>query len=137
MPDIESLLKEKRVFKPSREFAKQANWNKKTVREHRSLGAKNPERFWAKMAPRECQLVHALEEGAEVEGALRQVVRRRQAQRLLQLHRPAPGGRERLAPEQGRHHLGRRARRHAQCITYGELHREVCKFANVLKGLRA
>ncbi len=28
MPDIESLLKEKRSFKPSPEFAKQANWSK-------------------------------------------------------------------------------------------------------------
>ena len=42
MPDIESLLKEKRVFKPSREFGKQANWNKKTVAEYRKLGAKDP-----------------------------------------------------------------------------------------------
>jgi hypothetical protein len=29
---------------------RRANWNKKTVREYRDLGAKNPERFWAKMA---------------------------------------------------------------------------------------
>ncbi|MBW2400798.1 MAG: acetyl-coenzyme A synthetase, partial [Deltaproteobacteria bacterium] len=50
MPDIESLLEEKRRFKPSSEFAKQANWNKKTIREYRALAAKNPERFWAKMA---------------------------------------------------------------------------------------
>ncbi len=50
MPDIESLLKEKRVFKPNRDFARQANWNKKTVRELRKLGEKDPERFWAKMA---------------------------------------------------------------------------------------
>ena len=50
MPDIESLLKEKRVFKPSIAFTRQANWNKKTVAEYRKLGAKSPERFWAKMA---------------------------------------------------------------------------------------
>ena len=29
MPDIESLLKEKRVFEPSKEFAKGALWNKR------------------------------------------------------------------------------------------------------------
>ena len=38
MPDIESLLEEKRVFKPSKEFARQANWNKKTIEEYRKLG---------------------------------------------------------------------------------------------------
>ena len=37
MPDIESLLKEKRVFEPGKEFARQANWNAKTIREYRSL----------------------------------------------------------------------------------------------------
>ena len=49
MPDIESLLKEKRVFKPSKAFAKQANWSAKEVGEFRKLGA-NPQKFWAKMA---------------------------------------------------------------------------------------
>jgi hypothetical protein len=33
MPDIESLLEEKRVFKPSAAFAKQANWSKRRVAE--------------------------------------------------------------------------------------------------------
>ena len=37
MPDIESLLKEKRVFDPNKEFARQANWNAKTIREYRKL----------------------------------------------------------------------------------------------------
>ena len=50
MADIESLLKETRVFKPHKEFTKQADWNKKQVAEHRKLGAKDPARFWAKMA---------------------------------------------------------------------------------------
>jgi len=38
MPDIESLLRERRVFEPSDEFARKANWNKKTVAEYRKLG---------------------------------------------------------------------------------------------------
>ena len=42
MPDIESLLKEKRVFKPSPEFRKRANWNKKTIKKYRKLGARDP-----------------------------------------------------------------------------------------------
>ena len=50
MPDIESLLKEKRVFRPQPEFTRQANWNKRKVAELRKLGAKSPERFWAQMA---------------------------------------------------------------------------------------
>ena len=50
MADIESLLKEKRLFEPSKQFAKQANWSKKQVAAHRKLGARNPQRFWAQMA---------------------------------------------------------------------------------------
>ena len=50
MADIESLLKEKRVFKPSTEFARGANWSKKTVAEFRKASARDPQRFWAKMA---------------------------------------------------------------------------------------
>ena len=50
MADIESLLKEKRSFEPPAEFAKRAHWNKKTARELRKLGEKNPQRFWARMA---------------------------------------------------------------------------------------
>ena len=50
MSDIESLLREKRVFKPGPEFAKRANWSKSRVAEHRALGNRSPERFWAKMA---------------------------------------------------------------------------------------
>ena len=45
MPDIESLLKEKRSFKPSPEFAKQANWSKKQVAEYRKLGFPGAEEF--------------------------------------------------------------------------------------------
>ncbi len=50
MPDIESLLKETRVFKPAPEFARAANWSKKTIDEYRKLGARSPQRFWARMA---------------------------------------------------------------------------------------
>ena len=35
--------------------------------------------------------------------------------------------------QQGRDHLGRRARRTKRTLTYQQLHREVCRFANVLK----
>ena len=42
MPDIESLLKEKRVFEPSEAFRKRAKWSRATVAEYRELGAKSP-----------------------------------------------------------------------------------------------
>jgi acetyl-CoA synthetase len=50
MPDLESLLREKRVFKPPAEFAKRANWTAKQAKSYRALGARNPQRFWATMA---------------------------------------------------------------------------------------
>ena len=45
MPDIESLLKEKRVFKPEKDFSRTATWSKKQVAEYRKLGEKSPERL--------------------------------------------------------------------------------------------
>src|SRR4029453_14126347 len=50
MPDIESLLREKRVFRPPAEFAKRANWTAKAAKALRAQGARDPQRFWAKMA---------------------------------------------------------------------------------------
>ena len=38
MPDIDTLLKEKRSFKPAPEFSRQANWSKKQVAEYRKAG---------------------------------------------------------------------------------------------------
>ena len=50
MADINTLLKEKRTFKPAPEFTKQAHWNKTLTNEYRKLGDSNPTKFWAKMA---------------------------------------------------------------------------------------
>ena len=53
MPDIESLLKEKRVFKavPAKSSGEERQLEQEADRGvPRKLGAKNPERFWAKMA---------------------------------------------------------------------------------------
>ena len=50
MSDIESMLKEKRSFEPTADFAKRANWTRREARELRKLGEKSPQRFWAKMA---------------------------------------------------------------------------------------
>jgi len=134
MPDIESLLKEKRVFKPSLEFTRQANWNKKTVAEYRKLGARSPERFWAKMA----------KEHVSWFGPWKQVL-----QWKPPFARWFVGGKLNVSYNcLDRHLSGKNAWRKTKAaiiwegepgdsrvLTYGELHREVCKFANVLKGL--
>jgi len=134
MPDIESLLKEKRVFKPNPEFAKRANWNKKTVAEYRKLGASSPERFWAKMARENVTWFSPWK-------------------KVLQWKPPFAkwfvGGKLNVSYNCIDRHLeGENAWRRnkaaivwegepgdSRVITFGDLHREVSKFANVLKGL--
>ena len=134
MPDIESLLKEKRVFKPKPEFTRAANWNKRTAAEYRKLGAKNPERFWAKMAREHVSWFAPWK-------------------KVLQWKPPFAkwfvGGKLNVSYNcLDRHLEGENAWRRnkaaiiwegepgdSRVITYGELHREVCKFANVLKEL--
>ncbi len=134
MPDIESLLKEERVFKPSSEFNRQANWNKKTLAEYRKLGARNPERFWAKMAREHVTWFAPWK-------------------RVLQWKPPFAkwfvGGKLNVSYNcLDRHIDGKNAWRKnkaaviwegepgdSRVLTYGELYREVCKFANALKGL--
>jgi len=134
MADIESLLKEKRTFKPSREFMKSANWNKRTVGELRKLGAKSPERFWAKMARENVSWFTPWK-------------------KVLQWKPPAAkwfvGGKLNVSYNcLDRHLIGENAWRRnkaaiiwegepgdTRVLTFGALHREVCRFANVLKGL--
>jgi acetyl-CoA synthetase len=132
MHDIESLLKERRVFRPSPDFVRRANWNKTTVREYRDLGAKNPERFWAKMAKENVTWFSPWK-------------------KILVWKPPFAkwfvGGRLNVSYNcLDRHLEGENAWRRnkaaivwegepgdVRTLTYGELHREVCKFANVLK----
>ncbi len=133
MTDIESLLKEKRVFKAKAEFARSANWNKKTVRELRRLG-QNPQRFWAKMAR---EHVHWFSPWKKV----------------LDWKPPSArwfvGARTNVAYNcLDRHLTGAFAWRRnkaaivwegepgdTRTLTYAALHREVCKFGSVMKGL--
>ena len=134
MPNIESLLKENRTFKPSSEFTKSAHWNKRTVNELRKLGAKNPERFWAKMAKENVSWFTPWK-------------------KVLQWKPPAAkwfvGGKLNVSYNcLDRHLIGENAWRRnkaaiiwegepgdTRVLTFGALHREVCRFANVLKGL--
>ena len=132
MTDIQTLLKEKRVFKPDPAFNRAANWNKKTVAEYRKLGEKNPERFWAKMAKENITWFKPWK-------------------KVLDWKPPFAkwfvGGKLNVSYNcLDRHLEGAEAWRRnkaaiiwegepgdTRILTYAELHREVCKFANVLK----
>ncbi|MAG33284.1 MAG: acetate--CoA ligase [Deltaproteobacteria bacterium] len=132
MPDIESLLKEKRSFKPTPEFSRQANWNKKTTNEYRKLGEKSPTKFWARMAKENVSWFSPWK-------------------KVLDWKPPFAkwfvGGKTNVSYNcLDRHLEGKNAWRKnkaaiiwegepgdTRTITYGELHKEVCRFANVLK----
>jgi acetyl-CoA synthetase len=134
MPDIESLLKEKRVFKPSAEFAKKASWSKRQVAEYRKLGEKSPERFWAQMAKEHVSWFAPWKKvldwkppfarwfvGGKLNVSYNCLDRHLEGENAWRRNKAAilwegePGD--------------------TRVLTYGELHREVCRFANVLLGL--
>ncbi|MEE9607932.1 MAG: AMP-binding protein, partial [Myxococcota bacterium] len=134
MPDIESLLKETRVFKPSPEFSRQANWNRKTVAEYRKLGEKNPQRFWARMAKEHVSWFSPWKKvldwkppyakwfvGGKLNVSYNCIDRHLEGPYAWRRNKAAiiwegePGD--------------------TRVLTFGQLHREVCKFANVLKSL--
>ena len=136
MPDIKrSLLKEEARLQARQRLRAPGQLEQEDGRRVPQARRKKPRALLGEDGEGERLLVLPLEEGSRLEAALREVVRRRQAQRLLQLPRSPPRRRERLASKQGRDHLGGRARRFQRVLTYAELHREVCRFANVLKGL--
>jgi len=131
--NIESLLKEKRVFKPKPEFVKQANWSPKQVAAYRKLGRK-PEKFWAQMAKEHVAWFSPWKRaldwkppfakwfvGAKTNVSYNCLDRHLEGANAWRRNKAAiiwegePGD--------------------SRTLTYGELHREVCKFANVLKGL--
>jgi len=134
MPDIESLLKEKRVFEPAREFAKRANWTKQDVRELRRQGERDPQRFWAKQAKENLDWFTPWK-------------------KVLDWKPPFAkwfvGGKLNVSHNcLDRHLEGANAWRRNKAaiiwegepgdqrtLTFGQLHAEVCRFANVLKDL--
>ncbi|MDG2333197.1 MAG: acetate--CoA ligase [Myxococcota bacterium] len=132
MADIESLLKETRTFKPDPQFSREAVWNKKTVAEYRKLGAKSPERFWAKMAKEHVSWFSPWKKvldwkppyakwfvGAKTNVSYNCLDRHLEGENAWRKNKAAiiwegePGD--------------------SRVITYAELHKEVCRFANVLK----
>jgi acetyl-CoA synthetase len=131
--DIESLLKEKRVFKPKPDFVKQANWSPKRVAAYRKLG-QNPEKFWAQMAKEHVSWFSPWKRVLDWRppfakwfvGAKTNV-----SYNCLDRHLEGPNAwRRNKAAIIWEGEPG-----DSRTLTYGELHREVCKFANVLKSL--
>jgi acetyl-CoA synthetase len=128
--NIESHLVENRVFKPSKAFAKTAHIS--SLEEYQELyrkSVKNPERFWAHQA-------------ADT------LVWRKKWKTVLEWNEPFAqwfAGGKLNASENclDRHLTGARRNKAAiiwegepgekRTLTYQQLHREVCKFANVLK----
>jgi len=129
--NILSVLKEKRVFKPSKEFSRKAHvkslaaWRKLT-----RLGARNPEAYWAKAA-KELDWFSPWK-------------------KVLDWKPPFAkwfiGGKINIAYNCLDRHLPTWRRNKAailwegepgdrRTLTYHALHREVCRFANVLKAL--
>ena len=134
MADIESLLKEKRVFKPSPEFAERAHWNRAKLEVLRREAARNPAKFWAQMAkehvswfrPWRKVLDWKLPYAKWFVGAQTNV-----SWNCLDRHLEGPNAWRRNKAAL----LWEGEPGDVRILTYGELHREVCKFSNVLKGL--
>jgi acetyl-CoA synthetase len=134
MADIESLLKEKRVFKPSPEFAKRAHWNRAKLEALRRGAARNPAKFWAQMAeehvswfrPWRKVLEWKLPDAKWFVGAQTNV-----SWNCLDRHLEGPNAWRRNKAAL----LWEGEPGDVRTLTYGELHREVCKFSNVLKSL--
>ena len=104
---IESLLAEGRTFPPPEEFKTRASIVSTEIHDEADVDF---EGLLGAPGGRPPRLVRGVAHGPRLGPAVREVVRRRQAERLVQLPRPSRRGRPR---RQGRVPLGRRARRHA------------------------
>jgi acetyl-CoA synthetase len=131
MPDISSLLKEKRRFEPDAAFAKSSNWNRRLVAQYRREAAKSPERFWARMAREHVEWFKPWKKvlawkpptarwfvGARLNVSHNCLDRHLEGEHAWRRNKAAiiwegePGD--------------------VRVLTYGQLHREVCRFANAL-----
>jgi acetyl-CoA synthetase len=136
MADIESLLKETRTFKPSADFTRQAHWNKKTTNEFRKLGESNPTKFWAQMAKQNVSWFTPWKKILDWKppfakwfvGAKTNV-----SYNCLDRHLDADTSPGKISRKNKAAIIWEGEPGDTRIITYAELHREVCKFANVLK----
>ena len=104
---LSALLEERRTFPPTEEFRRQANAGDPAIYDR---AMRDPDSFWADEA-RKLDWFTPWQKVLDWNVALGQMVCGRQAERRLQLRRsPRPL----RAPQQSRHHLGRRAGRFAR-----------------------
>ena len=122
---IETMLLEERRYPPPPEFAAQANAKP-------DIYDRDFDEFWESEARERVTWFEPFTRALRVGAAVREVVRRREAQRHLQLRRPPRRGRQR---RQGRLLLGGRAGRRPPRVTFADLQREATKLANALKAL--
>ena len=126
---LANLLQETRQFPPPAELAANANVTADGLRR----GRRRPARPSGRQQARRLHWAQGVGPGARlVEPAVREVVRRRPAQRRVQLPRPARRGRPR---RQGRDPLGGRAGRHPHASPTPTCTRSVCQAANALTDL--
>jgi acetyl-CoA synthetase len=124
---IEALLQERRTFAPPEDFRAQANWNDEAIYER---AAKDPDAFWLEMAERLDWFTpptKALEWNPPhhrwfADGKLNASVNC--------LDRHLAGAGDRIAY----HWIGEPEGERVS-VTYAELHRHVCRFANALRAL--
>ena len=128
---MEQLSREKRVFKPSKEFSKHAHV--KSLKEYETIyndSVKNPEKYWGKIAKE----LHWFKPWTKV------------LDWKLPFAKWFVGGKTNLSYNCLDRHLDTWRKNKAaivwegepgdtRVLTYLDLHREVCKFANVLKGM--
>ena len=88
--NIESHLVEKRVFKPAKDFRKESarSERSRSIEQMYRESIDDRTKFWAREAKR-TGLAKAVEKSARMESALREMVRRREAERLGELSRSA------------------------------------------------
>ena len=125
----------KQIYEVPAEFAAQARFRKDDYEQAYAESVRDPEGFWAPHGPAD-RLGRAVHQGQgrqlRREGLPHPLVPGRQAERLLQLPRPAP----RDARRQDRAASTRATTRTSPAtITYRELYHRVCKLANALKSL--
>ncbi|MGA9365467.1 MAG: acetate--CoA ligase [Bacteroidota bacterium] len=128
---IESVLKEKRLFKPKAQFSQEAHI--RSLAQYRKLyneSVKNPEKFWAKIAS---ELVWFKKWSKVLDWKYpwaRWFVGGKTNISYNCLDRNLSSGRRTKAAIVWEGEPGDQ-----RVLTYQDLHREVCKFANVMKGL--
>ncbi len=134
--NISSLLQEHRVFKPSREFARKAHVG--SLAEYRRLweeSVKNPERFWGRAA--KAELVWSKPFGKVLQGKVPSVKwfvggRTNVSVNCLDRWLGTPHANKAALVWEGEPATDGRPGEE-RVLTYAQLHREVCRFANVLR----